>query len=328
MSKFSKALNDMPLKGSAMPCHPHLLRIANYGCMEGLSDAEMRYKMRQRMLETGRTANRFREVEEAVAHARRTCNPPASHWHGKRYGQQYERPQESCPEQLRSVTISKETFLAIANLGKGITKQDLLEVSNPKPHGNRRDGILFLSTLFANDDILLLGEKFSKELHTRDQWISLLEHTEGSYPFFIINPLSGNMHANSSGKMSNRCDAAVRKFKYALVEFDGDDNDPIFSLDNQLAFFSKIDLPIVALTYSGNKSIHAIVSLGKFIGFLYDWQREVKNNLFGKILRPLGADFSNSNPSRMSRFQGHTRDNGNLQELLYINPTPRHGSIF
>jgi hypothetical protein len=217
--------------------------------------------------------------------------------------------------------------LTIAKLGHGLAKRDLWKVSNPRPHGDRRDGILFLSTLFAEDDILLLGEKFSKELHTRDQWISLLKYREGNYPFFIINPLSGNAHTGSSGNMSNRCDSAVKQFKHALVEFDGDDNDPTFSFDNQLAFFSKIDLPIVALTHSGNKSIHAIVSLGESICSIDGWQREVKDNLFGKILLPIGADFSNSNPSRMSRLPGHVRDNGKLQELLYLNMDHREGSI-
>jgi hypothetical protein len=295
--------------------------------MEGLSDAEMRDRMCQRLVETGRTADRFREVDEAIVLARRTCNLTTSRWRGKRHGQQYEWSQVSYPGKPLRVTISKEAFLAIAKLGKGITKQDLWELSNPKPHGGQQDGILFLSTLFAPDDILLVGEKFSKDLRTRDQWVSILEREEGSYPFFIINPLSGNMHANSTGKMSNRCDAAVKKFKYVLVEFDGDDNDPTFSLDNQLAFFSKIDLPIIALTYSGNKSIHAILSLGEFIRSLDDWRREVKDNLFGKILRPLGADFSNSNPSRMSRFPGHTRDNGKFQELLFLNSDLREGPI-
>jgi hypothetical protein len=296
--------------------------------MEGLSDDEMRSRMRQRLLETGRYADRFREVDEAIAYARQTYNLSPSHGHGKWYELRYERSQASYTGETRAATISKEAFLSIAELGKGITRQDFLEVSNPKPHGDRRDGILFLATLFAPDDILLVGEKFSKDLRTRDQWISLLEHTEGTYPFFIINPLSGSMHMDSSGRMSNRCDTAVKKFKYVLVEFDGDDNDPTFSLDNQLAFFSKIDLPIVAITYSGNKSIHGILSLGESIRSLGDWQREVKNILFGKILRPIGADFSNSNPSRMSRFPGHTRDNGKLQELLYLNADHRKGPIF
>ncbi|MDR0693194.1 MAG: hypothetical protein LBF49_01310 [Puniceicoccales bacterium] len=56
-------------------------------------------------------------------------------------------------------------------------------------------------------------------------------------------------------------------------------------------------------------------------------EREIKNNLFDKILRPIGADFSNSNPSRMSRLPGHTKDNGKLQELLYLNMDHREGAI-
>ncbi|MDR1233103.1 MAG: hypothetical protein LBJ75_02480, partial [Puniceicoccales bacterium] len=239
--------------------------------MEGLSDAEMRYKICQRMLETGRTSQRFREVDAAIAYARQTCNILDFSRGGRRRGRNSKWQRAHCSLDQQISQISKDTFLAIAQSGHGLAKRDLWEVSNPRPHGDRRDGILFLSTLFAKDDILLLGEKFSKELHTRDQWIDILGRRGNGHPFFIINPLSGNMHVNSSGNMSNRCDAAAKQFKYALVEFDGAEDDQTFSLANQLAFFSKIDLPIVALTYSGNKSIHAIVSLGESICSIDDW---------------------------------------------------------
>lgn len=220
---------------------------------------------------------------------------------------------------------------------QGITLEDLLKISNSRPTGMNSDWQIFLEALYKRDDMLFLENKTDKEIHTRDERMKILE-TGSILPFFIINPLSGDEHMNQSGRLSNRCDAAVKSFKYVLVEFDGRENEGIYSLENQLAFFCKINLPIAALTYSGNKSIHALVSLGDRIRSLDDWNREVKNVLYNTVLRPLGADSANSNPSRMSRLPGHMRHDqnpqgnmfrptGKLQRLIYLNPQPKNGAL-
>ena len=115
-----------------------------------------------------------------------------------------------------------------------------------------------------------------------------------------FNPLDGTGVKNEN----------VTRFTYALVESD------TISIAEQEAIYRKLELPIATLTYSGGKSLHAIVRVDakdyeeyrKRVDFLYDFLE--KNGL--KI------DKQNRNPSRLSRMPGVTR-NGKLQTLIATN---------
>lgn len=289
-----------------------------------------------------RSSARFKEIDDAIRKARQEC----IHWEEwKRTGRYLGTIERSYANKYSYTNLqndegpSPDAFLRIAGLGDGVSLDDLLRISDPKPTGTSDDWRVFLEALYEKDDILFLGNKSDKTLHTRDEWIKILETAGNISPFFIINPLTGDKRMNTkSGTWSNRGDAAVKAFKYVLVEFDGGDNDAVYSLENQLAFFCNVQLLIVALTYSGGKSIHALVSLKGMVHSLEDWNREIKNVLYSNILRPLGADSANSNPSRMSRLPGHTRgctnpqgrmfqSTGRLQRLIYLNPQPRDGTL-
>lgn len=332
MSKFEEALSNIPARGEARSYHTYLQTLVNYGCIEGLSDEEIRWQIQQATISTGRSYSRFKEIEDALRKARLTCISREDWKNSKTRNSNLPNPQGP-------TMISSDIFFKIAHSGTDVALEDLLDISDPRPTGTSDDWRMFLETLYEKDDILFLGDKSDKVLHMRDEWIKILEATRKIPPFFIINPLTGDKHMNKSGVLSDRCDAAVRSFKYVLIEFDGGENDKVYSLTNQLSFFCKIKLPIVALTYSGNKSIHALVSLQNMIHSPADWDQEVKGVLYNTILRPLGADSANSNPSRMSRLPGHTReksspqeelfsDTSGLQRLLYLNPRPKNGALF
>ncbi len=102
----------------------------------------------------------------------------------------------------------------------------------------------------------------------------------------------------------------VTSFKYALVESDA------MSIDEQIAMYKKLELPIAVLVHSGNKSVHAIVRVDaandqeyrKRVSFLYEFLDT----------HGLKVDTQNKNPSRLSRMPGVTR-NGRMQELLDVN---------
>jgi hypothetical protein len=94
-----------------------------------------------------------------------------------------------------------------------------------------------------------------------------------------------------------------------------------------LEFWAAVPLPIAALTYSGNKSIHAIISLCGEINSEDEWNELVKGRIFHDLLAQLGADSNTANPARFSRFPGFLRD-GKLQKLLYINANPSCDGIF
>ena len=102
----------------------------------------------------------------------------------------------------------------------------------------------------------------------------------------------------------------VVSFQHVLVESDS------LSLQEQEHLFRELDLPIATMTSSGGKSIHAVVKVDaanldeykKRVRFLYSFLKE----------RGVPIDIQNSNPSRLSRMPGVTR-NGNRQQLLAVN---------
>lgn len=105
-------------------------------------------------------------------------------------------------------------------------------------------------------------------------------------------------------------DKNVVSFKYALVECDDEE------LFTQRFIYDDLKLPIATLTFSGARSLHALVKVDadnlreyrERVGFLYGY-------LKGKGLR---LDENNKNPSRLTRIPGVKR-NGVLQNLVATN---------
>ncbi len=104
-----------------------------------------------------------------------------------------------------------------------------------------------------------------------------------------VNPMS-----RKGGKNED-----VVAYKYALVESDD------LPLQEQLNLMYALKLPIATLTYSGSKSIHAIVKIGAKD---YDQYQERVKYLYGVCeANGLKVDQANKNPSRMSRLAGVLR---------------------
>ena len=115
-----------------------------------------------------------------------------------------------------------------------------------------------------------------------------------------FNPMDGKGAKNEN----------VTDFRYALVESDS------MSIDKQNAIYKELELPIVALVHSGNKSLHAIV---KVDAKNYEEYRNRVDYLY-KICQKNGiiVDTQNRNPSRLSRMPGFIR-NGQKQFLVDTN---------
>ena len=113
-----------------------------------------------------------------------------------------------------------------------------------------------------------------------------------------------------------RGDACVKGFSFATVEFDD------LNHEDQLAFWWGVNLPVVALIDSANKSIHGWIRIDD-IATSEDWTEEVEQQLFKKLLIPMGVDGACRNEARLSRLPGHQRDNGKMQRLLYLAPEGR-----
>ncbi len=61
---------DVPIRGEVRSYHVYLLTVANYGCIEVLSDSEMRSKMQRETLLSGRPPAKFKEIDDAIRKAR------------------------------------------------------------------------------------------------------------------------------------------------------------------------------------------------------------------------------------------------------------------
>lgn len=126
------------------------------------------------------------------------------------------------------------------------------------------------------------------------------DYNEKAGAWVRINPLDGHGVA----------DANVTDYRYVLVESDS------LPLERQNALIRELELPIVTLTYTGGKSLHAIVRVDagnreeyrKRVAYLFD------------ICKKNGLDIDKSckNPSRLSRLPGILR-NGKKQFLIDTN---------
>lgn len=183
---------------------------------------------------------------------------------------------------------------------------------------------LYLTTLFypeeyvgyVSNDAYLDGDKWSplrgvyyrtcgELLESIDKYPDDLGATIGDWKpgagaWIRFNPLDGN----------GASDINVADFRYALVESDH------MSVREQEQIYRELQLPIVALVFSGKRSIHAVVKVEannieqyrERVSFLYSYLE--KNGVT--------VDIQNKNPSKLSRLPGATR-NGILQELIAVN---------
>lgn len=142
--------------------------------------------------------------------------------------------------------------------------------------------------------------------------------------WFLSNPVSGRSVAvarlkgphNPDGK-SRRCEECVTSFRYAVLESD------LAEPRAWLAALAQIPLPIVSVTTSGGKSIHALVLINA--SSKGQWDKIVRTRL-GPTLVTLGADAAALTAVRLTRLPGVHRGT-RLQELLYLNPEPTGQSI-
>lgn len=145
----------------------------------------------------------------------------------------------------------------------------------------------FLNLLFDH------GQKICISPNAFGRDVIALENVDPAHPnfkglqYFAINALE-----------NGRLDDNVTCYRNILVEND------ILSLTDQLKIVKELGLPVSAMTYSGNKSIHFIISLEvpvenrKLYDFMVAW--------IYNVLEPHGFDTKVKNPSRFSRIPGGT----------------------
>ena len=131
--------------------------------------------------------------------------------------------------------------------------------------------------------------------------------------FFCINALNPTTDCQPTESwhrvdLPRRADCNVICFRNFLIELDS------MPLEQQIAYVTS-RVPVSAITFSGKKSYHFIISLMTPLKNLEEYQQ------FAAGLHRLltAADKSTKNPSRLSRLPQAVRpDTGLLQELVYL----------
>ena len=160
----------------------------------------------------------------------------------------------------------------------------------------------YLTHLFKSEDILYFSNDcFGGVGVTREQ---ALENGAG-IQFMNANPCNGDNGTQN-----------VTDFKYLLVEIDEDSEGNPVSLEQQYGWLLASKLPIKTITFSGSKSLHALVLIEAESLVQYRDRVDEMRDYLIKIGLPV--DRKTIDPSRYTRVAGGDRK-GKLQELVAVN---------
>jgi hypothetical protein len=308
LNHYNIALRNIPTPGGG--CHPYLLSVANLGAFAGLGPDQVFNDIRQAIPTGGRRVPNneiLKTVNKALQdHQGGTFTPR--------------------PRSRPVVNDGKAALRKIIDQSEIEDDVDLWESSPIRLLNDpTADAVLLLKTLFKSDDLLFIGERhkpgiIGQTIRTTAEWIKYFDAGGITSPFIIINPLTGTPAPTKGGdKETLRGDLCVKNFKYCLIEFDN------LSHEDQVKFWAAVKLPIVALIDSAGKSVHAWIDVQRLskVNTPEQWQTEIKNRLYDRILKPLGVDSTCSNPARLSRLPGHWRNKEAIQRILWLSPKGR-----
>jgi hypothetical protein len=176
------------------------------------------------------------------------------------------------------------------------------------------DRVLIFSDYRSQGQLLWQKLAFKVE---RDELVGFVRgHSEGVW--FLANPVDGKEHFNErQQRISRRSEESIRDFRFAVLESDCQ------PLEQWLRILVQLPLPIVSITSSGGKSLHALVIVDAHSKTNWD---ETIRAIKPKIIY-LSADPNALTAVRLTRLPNCYRGDL-LQELIYLNPSPSGKPIF
>jgi len=291
-------------------CHSSLLSCANSLTRAGLKPGETFTAIRAR---APTDTVHDTEIHDAVAKAVRDC---AGY---KATRGSYQSPVRHPVAKAFDAAAFMAARLAEAEV---IGEADIWEASPIRiDWAPKQDAIELVTRLWDPGDMLFIGGMYDAQVKPAADWLSDLREGKPIPPHIIPNPMTGMEALNKAGKLSFRCDASVKSFRFAVAEFDN------LSCEDQLRFWWSVNLPICALIDSGNKSLHALIKIDGIFSAA-EWTEQVENQLFGQYLTPLGCDANCRNEARLSRMPGYFRvEKQRWQRILYLCPEGRRIKI-
>jgi len=200
---------------------------------------------------------------------------------------------EFAPIELNGVTEQQIESIYSQRIGKGFDSSDLANLESE----NKR----FLDVLFDDEDTLCV----CKTLYDFS-FIKKSEYKGELGRYLSFNPSDPNT--------TTRRNIDVSKFRNFMLEFDN------VSTERQLELMETVNFPFSTVTYSGNQSLHFIISLETPLENIKEYQLVSKwlHAIAGNMVAT--PDICSKAPSFTTRFPNVLNENGaNSQKLLIIN---------
>lgn len=331
--KFFGMVRDLPHRGQGL--NVAILAACNTGINAGLAPDEVAAAI---ILERGNEVKPG-EVERAVMKATDGKGYVSATMPKPRTVEQKNRDKIAADDSMKDKL--NMAYIQAGGVSIDMRAPELWEASTPRPIGYTNpakmqggealtDILYFLKTFYRDEEYLFIGKQFDKgadNVKQAGEWFTFFRDaitaakTEAdivklgeAYPYIIPNPLTGRADKNGSF----RTDANIAAFRFVVIESDD------LLLDQQIPLFRGLHLPVFTLTYSGSKSIHALVNAealtGKKIETLEQWKTEVKEGYFKGLFQNVKIDHATSNPARLSRTPGmYRKDKKNFQRTIYNN---------
>jgi len=295
---YEEALRSIPAPGTG--CHPFLLTVANIGVLSGLDDERIVSDI-MAAIPNGHRKVPEKEVRDTVTKARQSATGTTTATPTRSYSWEDALPDIGSIMPVANIDSATEEHVRcpdewnpcddfrryIRALFKDDERPMICTSAYMSEGGDWRIGTKGVATMTSRE----LLEKLAQYQRTFPE--NALEMTIGTWTeagaWVRINPMDGE-GAN---------DKNVTAYRNALIECDTMD------VDRQLAIIRRLQLPCAAITFSGGKSIHAVV---KIDAVNYDDYVE-RFNFLVKVckLNGLPVDKGNRNPSRFTRLAGVTR---------------------
>lgn len=178
-----------------------------------------------------------------------------------------------------------------------------------------------LSAMFKPEDLILVGTMkdgiTDRNLRLAAEWLADPRLTE--YEQVKINPFTG-MEADGGSKGKTRIgEKCIARYPLMLLEFDG------LPLEEQCRFWAgmlECYMPVVAVVYSGGKSLHGLLRVGAADERTW-WERcdQAKDRYCADPDERYRADLQALRPAVAVRLAGAVRrDTKREQRLLYLDP--------
>jgi hypothetical protein len=190
----------------------------------------------------------------------------------------------------------------------------------------------FLKRLYTPGERVLVFNRYRSQGQILWQHGTGLAHFEHGCPegaWFLANPVNGEWlylerrksRFNPEGK-TRRSEENITDFRFGVLECD--EKPAEHWLPIWLAILVQLPLPIVSITTSGGKSLHALFRVEA--SSKSEWDQLVRKRLLARLV-PLGADQEAMTAVRLTRLPGCRRSSA-LQRLLYLNPSADGTPIF